>query len=577
MPRSPWRTRATAAGYAADAATADPLRESVAVVHAQALAAAGDRAGALAALDRLRARLRDELGVDPSTESARLRQALLGEPVPGTHGGPVRRSRDAAPGGRSTAWPSSAGTGSSPGCARRSTPATWWRCAGSRVRASRGSWRRRPGTSRCPSSPAAPSCPSGTRPGGWRARCCGRRSHSTRTWPTGSCRVSAPRWPSSCPRSTASTSRSTARPGARSCSPAGSSCSPPPSATAPCSSSTTCSGPIPAASPSSPPRWPGCPALRPSSPSGPTSRPSTCPPLRVRRASCRRTRPLFSRPSARPAPSSTSRWVRCPTTGSTRSSAIHGWRRRCARRPTARRSRWARWCASSRCAASPSRGRTAGGSLGTPPPSHSPGRSAGRGSGGPCGAAPSGRPACALRCWRSSRCSPGRPPPGSWRRRRASTRARPSTPCPGWPRPACSGSGSRAGRPRTTSSGRPSLPRWHRASAVACTGCWPRRWRPTTPTPPRSPGTTATRGTAPLRPPRSSGPPVAHSPGTPPVRRPRTPRPGWRWRPGPACSTPGPRRGPRTATSPEPSPTCRRPRPAPSGPRGHGGCPGRRC
>ena len=88
---------ATAAGYAADAATADPLRESVAVVHAQALAAAGDRAGALAALDRLRIRLRDELGVDPSTESARLRQALLGNPVPGTHGGPVRRSREATP------------------------------------------------------------------------------------------------------------------------------------------------------------------------------------------------------------------------------------------------------------------------------------------------------------------------------------------------------------------------------------------------------------------------------------------------------------------------------------------------
>ena len=88
---------ATAAGYAADAATADPLRESVAVVHAQALAAAGDRAGALAALDRLRIRLRDELGVDPSTESARLRQALLGNPVPGTPGGAVRRSREATP------------------------------------------------------------------------------------------------------------------------------------------------------------------------------------------------------------------------------------------------------------------------------------------------------------------------------------------------------------------------------------------------------------------------------------------------------------------------------------------------
>ena len=91
---------ATAAGYAADAASADPLRESVAVVHAQALAAAGDRAGALAALDRLRTRLRDELGVDPSGEPAELRQALLGNPTSGTHGTsrPVRRSRDAAPG-----------------------------------------------------------------------------------------------------------------------------------------------------------------------------------------------------------------------------------------------------------------------------------------------------------------------------------------------------------------------------------------------------------------------------------------------------------------------------------------------
>ena len=89
---------ATAAGYAADAATADPLRESVAVVHAQALAAAGDRAGALAALDRLRIRLRDELGVAPSTESARLRQALLGNPMSGTHGSPRPVRRDSAPG-----------------------------------------------------------------------------------------------------------------------------------------------------------------------------------------------------------------------------------------------------------------------------------------------------------------------------------------------------------------------------------------------------------------------------------------------------------------------------------------------
>ncbi|MBL8928223.1 MAG: AAA family ATPase [Pseudonocardia sp.] len=97
---------ATAAGYAADATVADPLRESVAVVHAQALAAAGDRAGALAALDRLRTRLRDELGVDPSREPARLRQALLaGAPSirdpgrgPSGAGTSARRSRITAGG-----------------------------------------------------------------------------------------------------------------------------------------------------------------------------------------------------------------------------------------------------------------------------------------------------------------------------------------------------------------------------------------------------------------------------------------------------------------------------------------------
>ncbi len=81
-----------AAGYAADAVAADPLREPAALVHAQALAASGDRAGALAALDRLRARLRDELGVDPSPEWARARQALLGGATP------ARGSRTAADG-----------------------------------------------------------------------------------------------------------------------------------------------------------------------------------------------------------------------------------------------------------------------------------------------------------------------------------------------------------------------------------------------------------------------------------------------------------------------------------------------
>ena len=81
-----------AAGYAADAVAADPLREPAALVHAQALAASGDRAGALAALDRLRARLRDELGVDPSPEWARARQALLGGATP------ARGTRTAADG-----------------------------------------------------------------------------------------------------------------------------------------------------------------------------------------------------------------------------------------------------------------------------------------------------------------------------------------------------------------------------------------------------------------------------------------------------------------------------------------------
>lgn len=70
-----------AAGWAADAVAAEPLRESATLVQARALAAAGDPAAALAALAGLRARLADELGVDPSAELADLQVALLrGEP-----------------------------------------------------------------------------------------------------------------------------------------------------------------------------------------------------------------------------------------------------------------------------------------------------------------------------------------------------------------------------------------------------------------------------------------------------------------------------------------------------------------
>jgi DNA-binding SARP family transcriptional activator/tetratricopeptide (TPR) repeat protein len=75
---------AAAVRYAGDAAAAEPLRESSAVVLAQALGASGDRAAAMAALDRLRARLREELGIDPSAEVMQLRTALLASPAPVT-------------------------------------------------------------------------------------------------------------------------------------------------------------------------------------------------------------------------------------------------------------------------------------------------------------------------------------------------------------------------------------------------------------------------------------------------------------------------------------------------------------
>lgn len=66
-----------AVGWAAEAAAAEPLRESTALVLAQALAAAGDPASALAGLARLRSRLAEQLGVDPSAEVTELQAALL--------------------------------------------------------------------------------------------------------------------------------------------------------------------------------------------------------------------------------------------------------------------------------------------------------------------------------------------------------------------------------------------------------------------------------------------------------------------------------------------------------------------
>lgn len=71
-----------AAGWAADAVAADPLRESATLALARSLAAAGDPAGALARLAELRTRLADELGIDPSAEVADLQLALLRGEVP---------------------------------------------------------------------------------------------------------------------------------------------------------------------------------------------------------------------------------------------------------------------------------------------------------------------------------------------------------------------------------------------------------------------------------------------------------------------------------------------------------------
>ncbi|QJY45228.1 BTAD domain-containing putative transcriptional regulator [Pseudonocardia broussonetiae] len=66
-----------ASSWAADAVAAEPLRESATLVLAEALAAAGDPAAALARLADLRVRLSDELGVDPSAAVDALRLALL--------------------------------------------------------------------------------------------------------------------------------------------------------------------------------------------------------------------------------------------------------------------------------------------------------------------------------------------------------------------------------------------------------------------------------------------------------------------------------------------------------------------
>ena len=82
--------------YARAAAGAEPLREAAAIVLIRALAAAGDRAAALAELDDYRRRLADELGLDPSPAIDTLHRQLL-RPDPGAPpAGGIRRVRRAA-------------------------------------------------------------------------------------------------------------------------------------------------------------------------------------------------------------------------------------------------------------------------------------------------------------------------------------------------------------------------------------------------------------------------------------------------------------------------------------------------
>lgn len=66
-----------AADLAAEAVERAPLREAAHLLLVRALAAGGDQAAALAAYERLRSRLAEELGIDPSREAGALHERLL--------------------------------------------------------------------------------------------------------------------------------------------------------------------------------------------------------------------------------------------------------------------------------------------------------------------------------------------------------------------------------------------------------------------------------------------------------------------------------------------------------------------
>lgn len=86
---------ARAVEFAGLAAAAEPLREVAVVTLVRALAAAGDRAGAITRYEQFRRALADELGVDPSRQAQEVQAQLLRGEAPLVHGSSVRPARPA--------------------------------------------------------------------------------------------------------------------------------------------------------------------------------------------------------------------------------------------------------------------------------------------------------------------------------------------------------------------------------------------------------------------------------------------------------------------------------------------------
>ena len=92
---------AEAACWARQAAAAEPLRESSALLLVRALAATGDQAGALAAFDEYRDHLTAETGLEPTPQARQIRQRILADQPAGGQPHPRHAARPAGPHGPS--------------------------------------------------------------------------------------------------------------------------------------------------------------------------------------------------------------------------------------------------------------------------------------------------------------------------------------------------------------------------------------------------------------------------------------------------------------------------------------------